>query len=74
MPLGNHTWAHRHLSEMSVAEFNDEVARDETVLAQLAGGTDWHWFRYPFLDEGENAEKRNAARQVLARRGYRSQR
>ena len=64
------TWAHRHLSEMSVAEFNDEVARDETVLAQLAGGTDWHWFRYPFLDEGENAEKRNAARQVLARRGY----
>jgi peptidoglycan/xylan/chitin deacetylase (PgdA/CDA1 family) len=70
LPLGNHTWAHRHLSEMSVAEFNDEVARDETVLAQLAGGTDWHWFRYPFLDEGENAEKRNAARQVLARRGY----
>jgi peptidoglycan/xylan/chitin deacetylase (PgdA/CDA1 family) len=70
LPLGNHTWAHRHLSEMTTAEFEQEVARDEPVLQQLAGGTEWHWFRYPFLDEGESAEKRQAARDVLARHGY----
>ena len=70
LPLGNHTWAHKHLSEMSVAEFEQEVARDEPALQQLAGGTDWRWFRYPFLDEGENDAKRAAARQVLAGRGY----
>lgn len=69
LPLGNHGWAHRHLSEMSADEFERELVRDEPVLTQLAG--DWHWFRYPFLDEGETAEKRQAARQVLARHGYR---
>jgi peptidoglycan/xylan/chitin deacetylase (PgdA/CDA1 family) len=70
LPLGNHTWSHRHLSELAPAEFEQEVARDEPVLQQLAGGTDWHWFRYPFLDEGENASKRQAARDVLGQRGY----
>ena len=70
LKLGNHGWAHKHLNEMTVAEFEQEVARDEPVLEQLAGGTDWRWFRYPFLDEGKDAAQRAAARQVLARRGY----
>ena len=70
LPLGNHTWSHRHLSEMSIAQFEDEVARDEPVLQQLADGTDWHWLRYPFLDEGKDAAQRQAARDLLARRGY----
>lgn len=70
LPLGNHTWSHRHLSEMTVAQFEDEVVRDEPVLQQLAGSTDWRWFRYPFLDEGKDPVQRQAARDVLARRGY----
>jgi peptidoglycan/xylan/chitin deacetylase (PgdA/CDA1 family) len=70
LPLGNHTWSHRHLSEMTIPEFEQEVARDEPVLQQLAGGTDWHWLRYPFLDEGKDAAQIAAARQVLASRGY----
>ena len=70
LPLGNHTWSHRHLSEMTIPEFEDEVSRDEPVLQQLAGGTDWHWLRYPFLDEGKDAAQTAAARQVLAQRGY----
>lgn len=70
LPLGNHTWSHRHLNEMTTAEFKDEVARGEPVLQQLAGGTDWHWLRYPFLDEGKDSGQRDAARQVLASRGY----
>lgn len=71
LPLANHGWAHRHLSEMEVDEFERELVRNEPLLAQLGDGSDWHWFRYPFLDEGETAEKRQAARQVLARHGYR---
>jgi peptidoglycan/xylan/chitin deacetylase (PgdA/CDA1 family) len=70
LPLGNHTWAHRHLSEMTIAQFDEEVTRDEPVLQQLGGGSDWHWFRYPFLDEGMPASKRQAARTALARHGY----
>ena len=70
LPLGNHGWAHRWLKEMSPADFEQELTKNEPTLEQLGGGTDWHWFRYPFLDEGESAEKRAAARAVLARHGY----
>jgi peptidoglycan/xylan/chitin deacetylase (PgdA/CDA1 family) len=69
--VGNHTWSHPHLSEMTAPEFDKEVTRNEPILRQIGGGTDWHWFRYPFLDEGENAAKRLAGRQVLAQHGYR---
>lgn len=70
LALGNHTWSHQHLNAMTVPEFEQEVARNEPVLQQLAGTTDWHWLRYPFLDEGHDAAQRTAARQVLAARGY----
>lgn len=70
LALGNHTWSHQHLSQMTIPQFEQEVARDEPVLRQLAGGTDWHWLRYPFLDEGKDAAQRRAERDVLARRGY----
>ena len=70
LPLGNHTWSHQHLNAMTVPEFEQEVARDEPVLKRLAGRTDWHWLRYPFLDEGKDPAQRAAARQVLAKRGY----
>ena len=69
--LGNHTWSHKHFSEITLGEFEDEVTKDEPVLEQLAGGADWRWFRYPFLDEGKDQEQRIAGRQVLAKHGYR---
>jgi peptidoglycan/xylan/chitin deacetylase (PgdA/CDA1 family) len=69
--LGNHTWSHRHFSEMTPAEFETELTKNEPILQRIGAQTDWRWFRYPFLDEGENAAKRVAGRQVLARHGYR---
>lgn len=71
MMLGNHGWSHKHLSEMSIEEFERELVRNEPALARTAGQSDWRWFRYPFLDEGKDAEQRAAARVVLARHGYR---
>ena len=71
LPLANHGWSHRHLSEMTLAEFEQEVARNEPLLEMIEDGEDWRWFRYPFLDEGESAEKRIGSRRILARRGYR---
>jgi len=68
LSLGNHGWAHRHLSEMSPAEFEQELVRNEPMLK--AGSEDWHWFRYPFLDEGWKSPKRAEARQILAKHGY----
>lgn len=69
LPLGNHGWAHRHLSEMTAAEFEQELMKDDSALQPLSTG-DWKWFRYPFLDEGESLEKRTASREILARHGY----
>ena len=69
-PLGNHTWSHMNLGEHSVDDFQAEIVRNEPVLAELAGGTDWHWFRYPYLSEGDTPEKRSAIRTFLAGRGY----
>lgn len=69
--LGNHGWAHRALSQMTLAQFEDELTKGEPVLKKLGTGTDWRWFRYPFLDEGKDETERVAARQILAKHGYR---
>lgn len=67
--LGNHGWSHANLDTLSVAGFATEVERNERLLA--AAGGDWHWFRYPFIAEGSDPAKRDAARLYLAARGYR---
>jgi len=69
--LGNHTWSHPHLSKLTVAQFEQDLTKDEPVLEKLGGRSDWHWFRYPFLDEGKDDAQRVAARRVLAKHGYR---
>jgi peptidoglycan/xylan/chitin deacetylase (PgdA/CDA1 family) len=69
-PLGNHTWSHPHLSELTLDQFEVELTKGEPLLSRLDDGSDWHWFRYPFLDEGKDEAQRIAARQVLARHDY----
>lgn len=69
--LGNHTWSHPHLSELTIGQFEDELTKDEPVLRKLDSASDWHWFRYPFLDEGKDQAQRAAARAVLVKHGYR---
>jgi peptidoglycan/xylan/chitin deacetylase (PgdA/CDA1 family) len=69
--LGNHTWSHPHLSELTIAEFEEELTKGEPILSKLGTGSDWRWFRYPFLDEGKDDAQRIAARAVLAKHGYR---
>lgn len=69
-PLGNHGWSHKGLSAMSIEEFESELTRNEPVLQRYGAGTDWRWFRYPFLDEGKDPAQRTAARAILAKHGY----
>jgi peptidoglycan-N-acetylglucosamine deacetylase len=69
--IANHSDAHRHLSEMTAQEFSADLDRADARLRNREGFR--RWFRYPFLDEGyEDAAKRDAARAVLAARGYRN--
>ena len=71
MKIGNHTWSHPSISNGSAEAFEQEIDRNEAALAQYAGGREWHWFRYPFLWEGETLEKRHAVRGYLSEHGYR---
>jgi len=70
-PLGNHTWSHQNLNRISAGEFDSEVGRNEETLRRFGGGELRKWLRYPYLAEGNDPAKRDSARAVLARRGYR---
>jgi peptidoglycan/xylan/chitin deacetylase (PgdA/CDA1 family) len=70
-PLANHTYAHLSLNASSPAEFDQNIAADEPTLKSLMGHQNWHWFRYPFLWEGDTLEKRHAVRQYLRDHRYR---
>ncbi len=69
-PLGNHTWSHPNLAETQAGLFEAEIEANQPILRNLMGHDDWHWFRYPYLQEGETAEKHKAVRQWLSRNKY----
>jgi lysophospholipase L1-like esterase/peptidoglycan/xylan/chitin deacetylase (PgdA/CDA1 family) len=70
-PLGNHTWSHMNLAQHSLTEFGADATRMEPVLRQQMKDEDWHWFRFPYLSEGDTPEKENGVRAFLAQHGYR---
>jgi len=71
LPLGNHTYSHANLDLVGAPAFAAEIARNEAPLDVAARGTDWHWFRYPFLAEGQTPALRESTRATLKVRGYR---
>ncbi|MFZ0953002.1 MAG: polysaccharide deacetylase family protein [Candidatus Sulfotelmatobacter sp.] len=73
-PIGNHTYSHMDLEQNPAEAFEREIEEDEPVLELLApkgSVDDWHWFRYPYLHEGDTVEKRRAIRAYLKAHGYR---
>jgi peptidoglycan-N-acetylglucosamine deacetylase len=70
-PLANHTFSHMDLDTNTVAAYGDDVALNEPVLRELMGTEDWHWFRYPFLREGNTLDRRRGVQALLKDRAYR---
>jgi peptidoglycan-N-acetylglucosamine deacetylase len=71
-PIGNHTYSHMDLEQNPPEAFEREIEQNEPALELLAGkGGEWHWFRYPYLHEGDTVEKRRAVRDYLKAHGYR---
>lgn len=70
-PVGNHTWSHPEFDKLTVAEYEANIVRNEPLLGKLAPASEWHWFRFPYLEEGNTVEKREELRAWLAQRGYR---
>jgi peptidoglycan/xylan/chitin deacetylase (PgdA/CDA1 family) len=70
-PLGNHAYSHMDLHANGVDSFERDVLANEPALRTYAGTTDWHWFRFPYLREGDTPEKYAAVRALLATHRYR---
>ena len=69
-PLGNHAYSHPSLNDITVEQFEADIAKNEPILTKLMVGEDWHWFRYPFLWEGDTLEKRHTVRDYLQQNSY----
>lgn len=73
MDLGNHTYSHLSLNKTPVDAYIADVARDETVTAQLlaARSRRERWFRYPYLETGNTRDVRDRFESWLKKRRYR---
>lgn len=70
--LGSHTYSHPDLEATSVADYESNILKNEPALKQYAGRADWHYFRYPFLHEGETLEKRQDIQSFLKEHSYKT--
>jgi peptidoglycan/xylan/chitin deacetylase (PgdA/CDA1 family) len=70
--VANHSYSHHNLSAatVTVEDFEADVLRNEELLRKLPGFS--RLFRFPFLKEGDTAQKRDTFRAFLRRRHYRS--
>lgn len=69
-PLGNHTFSHPNLRSISPEKFIEDIKENEKTLREISAKYDWKYFRYPYLNEGDFLEKRNAVRGFLKENGY----
>jgi peptidoglycan-N-acetylglucosamine deacetylase len=66
----NHSYSHKYYGERtSYADFAVDFLKNEKVIAPYHNRTSL--FRYPFLKEGDTADKRDRFRALLKERGYR---
>ncbi|HEY3809085.1 MAG TPA: polysaccharide deacetylase family protein [Steroidobacteraceae bacterium] len=70
--VGNHGYSHLDLTETRAADFLSDVRRNEPALELLSRDSNWKWFRYPYLHEGNTLAKRREVRRQLLARGYRT--
>ena len=67
--IGNHTYSHPDLNLLTSADYTANIDSNEKVLRHFAPAFR-HFFRYPFLHEGNTQEKRDTVRAHLFRKGY----
>ena len=68
--FGNHAYQHEDLNKISAPDFQIAIEKNESALKKYGTQSDWKYFRFPFLHEGESLEKRNAIRAYLKKHDY----
>lgn len=71
--LGNHTFSHASLNRVTLAAWEEEVIRGETVTRMLLAQHNMRlrFLRHPYLDAGRDLQTRREAEAFLSSRGYR---
>lgn len=73
MELGNHTYAHKDINQISSAEFAEDLLKSEQLTKELVRkrGKTFRYFRHPFLHKGPTQAKKDSMELLLTQRGYR---
>jgi peptidoglycan/xylan/chitin deacetylase (PgdA/CDA1 family) len=71
--LGNHTYSHPDINDLSVEQIEQEIVRGESALGPLMSeaGKKLAFFRFPMNHTGDTKEKHDAIAAFLSQRGYR---
>ena len=71
--LANHTFSHLRFKDVTLAEYQDDVVRGDTLTRMLMKqkGRQVRYFRHPFLKMGVTRELEQSFENFLAERGYR---
>jgi len=71
-PLANHGYSHLNLADTSLNRYTSDITANEPLLRSLMPDeAAWHWFRYPYLEEGETLGKMHAVSAFLKKNHYR---
>lgn len=70
--LGNHTYSHPDINQLSSERIKEEIVRGETTLAPLmkTAGKQPEFFRFPFNHTGDTEMKHDVIASFLSQRGY----
>lgn len=70
--IANHSYSHWYLPSriIKVEDYIGDIARGENIISAQDNFT--KLFRFPYLKEGDTAEKRDAVREYLRAQGYRN--
>lgn len=70
--IGNHTMTHPDLAsaEVTLAQYQKDILECDAIISSMPGYK--RWFRFPYLREGDTAEKRDGMRSFLAEQRLRN--
>jgi peptidoglycan/xylan/chitin deacetylase (PgdA/CDA1 family) len=70
--LGNHTYSHPDVNDLSIEQIQEEIVRGESTIGALMkeAGKRLEFFRFPMNHTGETKAKHDALAEFLLRRGY----
>lgn len=72
LELGNHTYSHINMDQVSLAAYEEDVIRGEPITRKLMDqkGMKLRYFRHPMLHTGPTLQYKKSLDAFLAKRGY----